>query len=84
MPASLERIRRTMNVKPTTKDKGLELTLRVVAYDNGLVEVDTVPINDMVNDRDPSGHGWLGAAEVAVLTLSEFRRQVDARRKAKQ
>ena len=60
MPASLERIRRTMNVKPTTKDKGLELTLRVVAYDKGLVEVDTVPINDIVNDRDPSGHGWLG------------------------
>jgi hypothetical protein len=26
-------------------------------------------------------HGWLGAAETAVLTISEFRRQVDKRQK---
>jgi hypothetical protein len=79
MPASLDRIRRTMKVQPTARDKGLKLTLEVVAYDNGLVEVDTVPINDIVNDPDPAAHGWLGAAEVAVLTLGEFRRQVERR-----
>jgi hypothetical protein len=66
-----------MNVKPTAQNKGLELTLRVTAYDNGMVQVDGVPINDIVNDRDPSAHGWLGAAEVAVLIISEFRRQVE-------
>jgi hypothetical protein len=59
----------------------LKLTLEIVAYDNGLVEVDTVPINDIVNDKDPSAHGWLGAAEVAVLTLGEFRRQVEQRQR---
>ena len=35
MPASTDRIRRSMHVAPTAKDKGLELTLRVTAYDNG-------------------------------------------------
>ena len=81
MPASNDRIRRTMKVKPTKQDDGLELTLRVVAHDNGLVSVDGVPINHIARDRDPSAHGWLGAAETAVLTISEFRRQVDKRQK---
>jgi hypothetical protein len=35
------------------------------------------PINDKDKDKDPSAHGWLGAAEVAVLTVSEFRRRVE-------
>ncbi len=79
MPGTLKRIRSEMDVKPTPRDKGLILTLRVTAYDNGMVEVDGVPINAFP-DYDP-GHGWLGAAETALLTISEFRRQAEARRK---
>lgn len=57
------------------------LTLRVTAYDNGMIEVDGVPI-DAAPAHDP-GHGWLGAAETALLTLSELRRQAETRRKQK-
>lgn len=77
MPGTLKRLRGEMDVKPTPRDKGL--TLRVTAYDNGMIEVDAVPIN-AAPAYDP-GHGWLGAAETALLTLSEFRRQAEAKRK---
>jgi hypothetical protein len=79
MPGTLKRIRGEMDVKPTPRDKGLSLTVRVTAYDNGMVAVDGVPINAAPN-YDP-GHGWLGAAETMLLTLSEFRRQAETRRK---
>jgi hypothetical protein len=79
VPGTTKRIRDEMDVKPTPRDKGLTLTLRVTAYDNGMVEVDGVPINTAPT-YDP-GHGWLGAAEIALLTLNEFRRQAEARRK---
>lgn len=81
MPGTLKRIREEMDVKPTPRDKGLTLTLRVTAYDNGMIEVDGVPINE-APAYDP-GHGWLGAAETVLLTLSEFRRQAEIRRKQK-
>jgi len=67
-----------MDVKPTPQDKGLALTIRLVAYDNGMIQLDGVPINDQA-DYDQAT-GWLGAAEVVVATMNEFRRQVDARR----
>ena len=78
MSASLERIRRSMTVEPTAKDKGLTLTLRVTAYDNGMVEVNGIPINEAPS-YDP-GDGWMGASEVVVSTMNEFRRQASKRR----
>jgi hypothetical protein len=39
-----------------------------------------LPINQ-APAYDP-GHGWLGAAETLLLTLSEFRQQAGARRKS--
>lgn len=44
-PAALDRIRESMTVQPTARDKGLRLTVEVVAYDNGMIQVDGVPIN---------------------------------------
>ena len=79
MPGTLKRIRGEMDVKPTPRDKGLTLTLRITAYDSGMIEVDGVPIN--AAPPTIPGHGWLGAAETAVLTISEFRRQAEQRRK---
>ncbi|GAA4490505.1 hypothetical protein GCM10023191_022770 [Actinoallomurus oryzae] len=81
MPASLNRIRETMNVKPTPRDKGLTLTFTLTAYDNGMLELDTVPLNDHKHDDDVTG--WLAAAEVLTATLNEFHRQV-AKRQAEQ
>ncbi|MFB4305642.1 hypothetical protein [Actinomadura sp. GTD37] len=51
MPASLKRIRETMDVQPTLRNKGLTLT----AYDNGMLELDTVPLNDHKYDDDVTG-----------------------------
>ena len=77
MPGSLERIRNSMSVERTPRDKGLVLTVRVTAYDNGMVQVDGIPINASP-DYDQAD-GWLSAAEVTVMTINEFRRQAAAR-----
>jgi hypothetical protein len=53
------------------------LTIRVTAYDNAMIAVDGVPINKAPT-YDP-GHGWLGAADTVLLTLSEFRRLAEKR-----
>jgi hypothetical protein len=82
MPASIKRIRESWSVNPTARDKGLTLTLKVTAYDNGMVEVDGIPIN--VEPHYDQGHGWLGAAEVITVTLNEFRKEAAARRKERQ
>jgi hypothetical protein len=81
MPGTLKRIRAEMDVKPTPRDRGLALTLRVTAHDNGMIAVDGVPIN-AAPACDP-GHGWLGAAETALLTLGEFRGQAETWRNRK-
>jgi hypothetical protein len=44
-----------------------------LVYDNGMIEVDGIPINASPS-YDP-GEGWLGAAEVITATVNEFRRQ---------
>ncbi len=80
MGASLDRIRKSMKVEATPRNKGLALTLRIVAYDNGMVEVDGIPINTAESGYDRAD-GWLGAAEVTVATLAEFRRQTDVRKR---
>jgi hypothetical protein len=77
MPAGLNRIRETMNVEPTARDKGLTLILKLTAYDNGMLELDGVPLND--HKKDDQVAGWLAAAEVLASTLNEFHRQVAAR-----
>jgi hypothetical protein len=81
MPASIKRIRESWNVKPTARDKGLTLTIKVTAYDNGMVEVDGIPIN-VAPDYDAGG-GWLGAADVITTTLSELRKESRKRRTSK-
>jgi hypothetical protein len=79
MPASLKRTRESMSVKPTARNKGLTLTITVTAYDNGMVQVDGIPINNSDNGYDQAD-GWQGAGEVTMATLNEFRRQSAARR----
>jgi hypothetical protein len=46
-----------------------------------MIAVDGVPINE-APAYEP-GHGWLGTAETALLTLTEFRRQAEARKRQK-
>jgi hypothetical protein len=76
MAASLKRIRESMSVKTTTREKGLTLTIKVTAYDNGMVEVDGIPINESPG-YDQGG----GAADVITTTLNEFRRQAGLHKK---
>lgn len=81
MPASLDRLRDSMDVTPTPRGKGLQLTLKLVAYDNGMIQLDGIPINAAPNYD--AVDGWLSATEVAIATINEFRRQV-ARRRSRQ
>jgi hypothetical protein len=81
MAGSLKQIRESTTIKSTARDKGLALTMRVVAYDNGMVEVDGAPINASP-DYD-AADCWLGAAEIVVGTLSELRRQAVKRRSSR-
>jgi hypothetical protein len=71
-----------MTVRPTPKDKGLQLTLNLVAYDNGMIQLDGIPINVSPDYDDVDG--WLGATEVVVATINEFRRQVGVRRTSRE
>jgi hypothetical protein len=45
MAASIETVREKMDVKPTPEDKGLLCTIRVTAYDKGVIEVDGRPVS---------------------------------------
>ncbi len=51
MTATLKSIRAKTDIGPTPEDEGLQMTITVKAYDNGLVEVDGRPINQAM----PSG-----------------------------
>lgn len=62
-----------MQVQPTARDKGLKLILSVVAYDNGMVEVNGVPMSSVQT-------GWTDAAEVIMTTLNEFHGQAIKRK----
>ncbi len=73
MPASLRRIRESMQVRSTARDKGLELTIKVVAYDTGMIQVDGIPMGSPES-------GWIDAAGVLMATLGEFHTQVRKRR----
>ena len=77
MPTSLERIRASMKVGPTAQQAGLALNLRLIAYDNGMVQLDGIPLNDKVDDDQATG--WLGANEIIIATVNEFYRQVKKR-----
>lgn len=81
MPASGKRIRKHVSDNKRELAKSVELTIRVKAYDNGMVEVFGVPINDSDDGYD-AGLGWLGTAETITLALCEFRRQALARQAA--
>jgi hypothetical protein len=83
MPASLEKVRSVMNVKPTSQGKGLTLTITVDAYDNLLLRVDGVPMTGMPI-RGTEAAGWRDVTTTVMVTLEEFGRQVDARRAARE
>ncbi len=74
MPASLNRIRDTMQVKPAPQNKGWTLNVTIKAYDTGMVEVDGVP---MANNEV----AWSDAIAVATLTINEFRDQAHKRQR---
>lgn len=78
MPASLKAIREAMTVAPTAKNKGLKLTITVTAYDNGVVEVNGVPMLGTPGSPDQAG-GWLAAVSWVASTVTEFHRMVAKR-----
>ena len=78
MAGSIKRVRETMEIKPTQRNKGLQTTLRVVAYDNGMIEVNGVPIN--AAPAYDQGVGWLGAHVIIGQHMEELQKQSSKRR----
>lgn len=69
MGISPERILRERDIKPTAYDAGLTLTLRVTAYDTGMIMLDGSPVR-------------LGLPDVEILIqakLHDFAAVVEAR-----
>jgi hypothetical protein len=59
MPVTIDGVRKLLDVEPTREDKGLTLTVKVTAYDNGLVTINGRPLRV---ERD-LGLGLLAATE---------------------
>src|SRR5258707_10530786 len=73
MSYTRDRIRGEMVTGHTAK--AVTLTLTVKHYDNGMIEVNRHPINGA--PRYDAAQGWLGAANVILSHLDEFRHQVE-------
>jgi hypothetical protein len=76
MPISINGVRKLLDVAETSEDKGLTMTVKVTAYDNGIVAVNGQP---MRVERD-LGRGLLAAMEHTAAQLGEFHKLVDERR----
>jgi hypothetical protein len=74
MSYTLDRIRGEMVTERTAK--AVTLTITVKRYDNGMVKVNGHPINKA--PRYDAAQGWLGAANIILGQLDEFRRQVES------
>jgi hypothetical protein len=76
MPVTINGVRKLLDVQPSPEDKGLTLTMKVTAYDNGVVTVNGQP---MRVERD-LGRGLLAAMEHTAAGLGEFHKLVAKRR----
>jgi hypothetical protein len=73
MSYTRDRIRGEMVTGRTAK--AVTLTITVKRYDNGMIEVNGHPINRA--PRYDAAQGWLGAANIILGHLDEFRHQLD-------
>lgn len=71
MAASRESTREHMTIERTPEDMGLILTIKVHAYDNGLLKVDGRPVR-----REDD---WIGVGDLTALTLTTFHEEVGKR-----
>lgn len=82
MGATPPRIRKDWDVQRSPDDKGWVLTMKVTAYDSGMISVDGTPINKGRTGTFDPAHGWLGAADVGTSIINEFRKFVVRKRRA--
>lgn len=71
---SVSYIRQLVDAKPTPNDKGLEMTIKIVAYDRGIVNVNANAIGQNRNDNQ-----WLSVNRCIGQMLEEFGAQVAKR-----
>jgi hypothetical protein len=76
MPVTIDGVRKLLDVQPSPEDKGLTLTIKVTAYDNGVVTINGRPLRV---ERD-LGLGLVAAVEHTAAQLGEFYRLVQQRR----
>jgi hypothetical protein len=76
MPVTIDGVRKLLKVEPSPEDKGLTLTVKVTAYDNGVVTINGRPLR-VENDL---ALNLLAASEHTAAHLGEFYRLVQQRR----
>src|SRR5215471_8660986 len=86
--ASVESINRTLDriVTVTPQDRGLKLTVELIAYDNGILDMDGRVLNDRNGEGmvpGGSNEAWIAASEVFAMYLRYFARQVRERANAR-
>lgn len=76
MPVTIDGVRKLLDVEPSPEDKGLTLTIKVTAYDNGVTTINGRPLRVERN----LALGLLAAVEHTAAQLGEFHKLVDERR----
>jgi hypothetical protein len=76
MPSTIHGVRKLLDIQPTPEDAGLTFTVKVTAYDNGLVSYNGQPMRVEYD----LGRGLVNAMEHAAAGLHEFHKQVTERR----
>jgi hypothetical protein len=75
--ASLESVRDVMDVASTPENVGLTLTVRLTAYDNGLMNVNGRVLR---GSHQSEAQGYTNAAVIIAMMIADFQRQVEHRR----
>ena len=74
MTANEERLRQSVKITHTPRDRGWQTTIKLTVYDEGTVGLNDLPLNPNPSlDQDLAKPGWAPALEVSV---EEFMRQV--------
>jgi hypothetical protein len=82
MPNTREHVRNILDTKPTQEDVGLVCTIKITAYDNGMINVNGSPAG-LTKIPGRSSEKWMHATRKVMQILEQFE-ETFAERQAEQ
>jgi len=76
MIANEDRLRQSVKIRRTSRDKGWETRVKLTIHDNGIVGVNDLPLNPNMSQDQAVAEERMPAALVVIF--AEFKRQVEA------